>query len=113
MQIAQFVNDTRRVDVFIFIILQSSYPVIDLVLQGLKPTEKTLYFGDVTGCADVALQLDPPFNGNFQSMLDNLMEGVGLNYGCLVANGSLLGCTKDWWTLSGSTSIVINGKNCN
>jgi len=36
--------------------------VIDLILQGLKPTERTLYFGDLTGCADVALQLDSPQN---------------------------------------------------
>ncbi|XP_021945037.2 protein fuzzy homolog [Folsomia candida] len=84
------------------------YPVIDLILQGLKPNDRTLYFGDLTGCADVALQMDPPNNQvNFQTVLDNLMESIGFNYGCLIANGILIGCTEDWWTLSGTEMCLI------
>lgn len=84
------------------------YGVIDLILQGLKPSDKTLYFGDLTGCADVALHMDPPHQTNFQTVLDNLMESIGFNYGCLIANGALIGCTKDWWTLSGTEMCLLS-----
>ncbi len=84
------------------------YPVIDLILQGLKPSDRTLYFGDLTGCADVALQMDSPHQVNYQSILDNLMESIGFNYGCLIANFTLLACTKDYWTLSGTEMCLLS-----
>lgn len=41
---------------------QLCYPIIDILLQGIKPTENTLYFSDLTMCADVALQIESTVN---------------------------------------------------
>ncbi|CAL8084230.1 unnamed protein product [Orchesella dallaii] len=81
------------------------YPVIDLILQGIKPSEHTLYFSDLTMCADVALQIESTVN--YQGVLDSFLEGTGVSYGCIIANGCILASSRDWWVLSGKEISLL------
>ena len=77
--------------------LRASFSLIDCLLNGLHPSEKTPLFCDLIGAVDVLVSSEA---GSFTSILDSFTEGVDSTYGCLmVGKGKVLAATTNWWSL--------------
>ena len=76
--------------------LRAAYGVIDCLLNGLQPSEKTPLFGDLIGAADVIVC---PESGSIASYLENFTESVDSTYGCIMAAGKIITATTNWWSL--------------
>ena len=76
--------------------LRASFSLIDCLLNGLQPSEKTSLFCDLIGAVDVVVS---PEAGSLSSYLDNFTESVDSTYGCLMVGGRVLAATDNWWSL--------------
>ena len=76
--------------------LRASFNVIDCLLNGLQPSDKTPLFCDLIGAVDVMVA---PESGQLATYLDNFTESVDSTYGCLMVGGRVLAATPNWWNL--------------
>ena len=76
--------------------LRASFGLIDCLLNGLQPSDKTPLFCDLIGAVDVLVCGE---SGNITNYLDNFTESVDSTYGCVLAGGRLLAATSNWWSL--------------
>ena len=77
--------------------LRASFSLIDCLLNGLQPSEKTPLFCDLIGAVDVLVS---PEAERLTSALDSFTESVDSTYGCLtVGKGKVLAATTNWWSL--------------
>ena len=66
--------------------LRASFNVIDYLLNGLQPSEKTPLFCDLVGAVDVSVSTE---SGSLATYLENFTESVDSTYGCLLMGGRL------------------------
>ena len=76
--------------------LRASFGVIDCLLNGLQPSEKTPLFSDLIGAVDVLVCSEA---GTITNYLENFTESVDSTYGCVLAGGKLVAATANWWSL--------------
>jgi len=76
--------------------LRAGFPLIDYLLSGLQPSEKTILFGDMIGGADVVVAHE---SGQLQQHLENFTEAVDSTYGAVFASGRIVCATANWWGL--------------
>jgi len=76
--------------------LRAAYGLIDCLLNGLQPSEKTALFGDLVGAVDVLVS---PESGPTAAFLEAFTESVDSTYGCLLAGGRVVVATANWWSL--------------
>ncbi|XP_023342323.1 protein fuzzy homolog [Eurytemora carolleeae] len=76
--------------------LRSAFPVIDHLLSGLQPSDKSVLFGDLIGGADVICAQE---SGALQPYLENYTEAVDSTYGAVFVAGKIVCATSNWWGL--------------
>jgi len=76
--------------------LRSAFPLIDHILSGLQPSEKTVLFGDIIGGADVVVASEA---GAVQNHLEHFTEAVDSTYGAVFVSGRIVTATSNWWSL--------------
>jgi len=76
--------------------LRASYSLVDCLLNGLSPNERTTVFGDLVGAPDVVVCSEC---GAITAHLDNFTESVDSTYGCVLVGGRLVTATPNWWSL--------------
>ena len=76
--------------------LRASFHMIDCLLNGLQPSDKTPLLSDLVGAVDVMVTSD---SGHLTNTLDNFTESVDSTYGCLMVGGRVVTATSNWWSL--------------
>lgn len=76
--------------------LRASYSLVDCLLNGLTPNERTTFFGDLIGAPDILVCQEC---GSITTHLENFTESVDSTYGCVIVGGRLVTATPNWWSL--------------
>ena len=89
--------------------LRAAYNVIDYLLNGLQPSEKTPLFCDLVGAVDVMVCTE---SNSLSGYLENFTERVDSTYGCLMVGHRVVTATQNWWNLHPDELCLLSLYTC-
>ncbi|XP_071446020.1 protein fuzzy homolog isoform X2 [Hetaerina americana] len=85
--------------------LRVCYPLIDKLLESVKPEDKAASVSGLVGLTEVVLCHE---NHTLQGMLDTYAEAVDSMYACLQIHGRVAVATSGWWSLTGVERSLLS-----